>query len=99
MKSTKGYQIRGFSGGPSDKQPHLPMQETQEMLARSWVRKIPWRRKWQPTPEFWPGESHGQRSLESYSPWGHKELATTEVTEHACTKFHLKLFCLLVYSQ
>ena len=37
-----------------------------------WVRKIPWRRKWQPTPVFLPGESHGQRSLEGYSPWGHK---------------------------
>ena len=32
------------------------------------VGKIPWRRKWQPTPVFLPGESHGQRSLEGYSP-------------------------------
>jgi len=38
----------------------------------SWVRKIPWRRKWQPTPVFLPGESQGQRSLAGYSPWGHK---------------------------
>ena len=37
-----------------------------------WVRKIPWRRKWQSTPVFLPGESHGQRSLTGYSPWGHK---------------------------
>ena len=35
-----------------------------------WVRKIPWRRKWQPTPVFLPGESHGQRSLVGYSSWG-----------------------------
>ena len=34
-----------------------------------------------PTPVFLPGECHGQRSLESYSPWGRKELDTTEVTE------------------
>ena len=34
----------------------------------SWPRKIPWRRKWLPTPVFWPGESHGQRSLVGYSP-------------------------------
>ena len=34
------------------------------------VRKIPWRRKWQPTPVFLPGESHGQSSLASYRPWG-----------------------------
>jgi len=33
-----------------------------------WVEKIPWRRKWQPTPVFLPGKSHGQRSLVGYSP-------------------------------
>ena len=37
------------------------------------VRKIPWRRKWQPTPVFLLGKSHGQRSLAGYSPWGCKE--------------------------
>ena len=42
-----------------------------------WVRKSPWRRKWQPTPVFLPVESHGQSSLEGYSPWGLKELDTT----------------------
>jgi len=35
--------------------------------------KIPWKRKWQPTPLFLPGESHGQRTLVGYSPWGFKE--------------------------
>ena len=35
-----------------------------------WVGKIPWRREWPPTPLFLPGESHGQRSLAGYSPWG-----------------------------
>ena len=43
-----------------------------------WVRKIPWRRKWQYTPVLVPGKSHGQRSLVGYSPWGHKESDTTE---------------------
>ena len=43
-----------------------------------WVRKIPWRREWQPTPVFLPGESPGQRSLVGYSQWGHKESDTTE---------------------
>ena len=43
-----------------------------------WVEKIPWRRKQQPTPVFLPWESHGWRSLVGYSPWGHKELDTTE---------------------
>ena len=37
---------------------------------RSRIRKIPWRRKWQPTPLFLPGKSHGQRSLVGYSPYG-----------------------------
>ena len=37
------------------------------------VGKIPWRRKWQPTPVFLPRKSHGQRSLAGYSPWGCKE--------------------------
>ena len=43
-----------------------------------WVGRIPWRRKWQPTPVFLPGKSHGQRSLEGYSPWVLKELETTK---------------------
>ena len=43
-----------------------------------WVRKIPWRREWQPTPVFLPGEFHRQRSLAGYSSWGRKELDTTE---------------------
>ena len=45
------------------------------------VRKIPWRRKWQPTPVFLPGEFHEQRSLVGYSPWGRREL---DKTVHAC---------------
>ena len=42
-----------------------------------WVRKMPWRRKQQPTPIFLPGKSHGQRSLVGYSPWGRKKSDTT----------------------
>ena len=47
-----------------------------------WVRKIPWRREWQPTSVFLPGESHGWRSLEGYSPRGHKESDMTELLTH-----------------
>ena len=43
-----------------------------------WVGKIPWRRKWQPTPVVLPGKSDGRRSLVGYIPWGRKELDTTE---------------------
>ena len=46
------------------------MQGTQ---VQSWVGKIPWRREWLPTAVFLPGESHGQRSLVGYRPWGLKE--------------------------
>ena len=42
------------------------------------VRKIPWRRKWQPAPVFLPGKFHGQRGLADYSPWGCKKSDTTE---------------------
>ena len=48
-----------------------------------WVRKIPCRRKWQPTPVFFPGKFHGQRSLAGYSPRGHKE--QTRLSTHPCT--------------
>ena len=41
------------------------------------VGKIPWRRKWKPTPVFLPGKSHGQRSLVGYGPCGRKESDTT----------------------
>ena len=40
--------------------------------------RFPWRRKWQPTPIFLPGKSHGQRKLAGYSPWGRKESDTAE---------------------
>ena len=45
-----------------------------------WVCKSPWRRKWQSTPIFLPGESHVPRSPTGYNPWGHKESDTTETT-------------------
>ena len=52
-----------------------PMRET---WVDPWVGKIPWGRKWQSTPVFLPGESHGRRSLVDYSPGGRKESDTTE---------------------
>ena len=47
-----------------------------------WVGKILWRRKWQSTPVFLPGKSHGQTSVAGYGPWGQKE---SEMIEHAYT--------------
>ena len=55
---------------------HLPtMRKTTGF--NPWVRKISWRSKWQPTPVFLPGKSHGRRSLVGYCPWGCKESDTT----------------------
>ena len=50
-----------------------------------WIRTIPWRMAWQPTPVFLPGESHRQRSPVGYSPQGRKELNMTGVTWYAHT--------------
>ena len=46
-----------------------------------WVRKIPWSRKWQPTPVFLPGKSHGPESMAGYNPWGCKEADMTKHTQ------------------
>ena len=60
----------------------------QEIWVWSLGWKIPWRREWQPTPVFLPGEFHGQRSLDSYSLWGRKESDTTEWLTHTHTETH-----------
>ena len=46
----------------------------QEVWDDPWVGKIPWRRKWQPTPVFLPWKSYRQRILAGYGPWGHKRV-------------------------
>ena len=66
-----------------------------------WVRKIPWRRAWQPTPLFLPGESHGWRSLAGYSPWSPKESDMIELVhmhEYQCAcVFQRKLQILISF--
>ena len=61
------------------KNPHAPEGDMSRGFYL-WVAKIPWKRKWQSTSIFLPGEYHGQKSLERYSPWGHKESEMTEAT-------------------
>ena len=56
--------------------------------------RSPWRRAQQPIPVFSPGESHRQRSLVGYSPWGGKESDTTEATQHSTAFLAFFLFCL-----
>ena len=61
---------RAFPGGSSGKEPAYQCRRQKTVVFHAWVGKIPWRRAWQPTPVFLPGESHGQRSLAGCSPWG-----------------------------
>ena len=62
-----------------------------------WVRKIPWRRKWQATPVFLSEKSHGQRRLVGYSPWGHKRVGHGLVTkQHATDSSDLSMSLFLV---
>ena len=79
--------VAGFPGGTSGKEPSCQCRRHVRYGFNPWVRKIPWRRAWQPTPVFLPGQSHGQRNLAGYSPWGHKESDTIEATLHACTQW------------
>ena len=62
----------GFPGGSVVKKLPVSAGDTGDMV-QSWVGKIPWRRKWQPTPVFLPGKFHGQRSLVGCSPRDHKK--------------------------
>ena len=57
----------GFQGEASVKNLPANAGDIMRHWFNPWVRKIPWRRQWLPTPVFLPGESHGQRSLAGYS--------------------------------
>ena len=74
----------GFPSSTSGKESTCQCRRRKRLRFNPWVRKIPWRTAWQPTPVFLPGESCGQRSLVGHSPWGRKESDMTEATEHTC---------------
>ena len=65
--------IVGFPGGSSGKEPACQCRRRKRCGFDPWVAKIPWTKKWNPTPVFLPGESYGQRNLMGYSPWGHRD--------------------------
>ena len=69
----------GFSGG-SGNQPPCQCRRSKRCGFNSWVRKIPWRSSWQPTPVLLPGEPYEQRNLACYNLCGVKELDMTEAT-------------------
>ena len=68
----------GFPGGSSGKESACQLRRRKRCGFNPWVRKIPWRRKWQPTPVFLPGKLHGQQSLVGYCPCCHKESDSTK---------------------
>ena len=100
----------GFPGGSDGKASAC---STGDLGLDPWVGKIPWRRKWQPTPVLLSGKFHGLRSLVGYSQWDHKKSDTTEQLQfnfvfvlclYLCsTRFNaslkLVLFCILLNSQ
>ena len=67
-----GYSVIGRTGSASGKESACQHRRCRILGFDPWVGKIPWRRKWQYTPVFLPGKSHGQRSLVGHSPWGCK---------------------------
>ena len=93
VHALKHFEIKALSGHP-----HVVQWQRICLLMQEfdpWIRKIPWRGKWKPIPVSLPGESHGQRSLVGYYPWGHKKSDMTEYT-HTCTHriaFHLLYTC------
>ena len=80
FKETVSFR-EGFPRGSSGKESSCNAGDSGNGGSIPEVGRFLCRRKWQPTPAFLPGESHGQRSLVGYSPWGRKEL---DITEHAC---------------
>ena len=89
-------QIEGFNsnlsfpgGGASGKEPTWQYKRCKRHGLDPWARKIPWSRKWQPTPVFFPGESHGQRNLADYTPRGRKQ---SDTTQHSLTTGYESIF-------
>ena len=96
----ESFEFGGFPSSQTVKNPPA-MQET---WSPSLGREDPWRREWLTTPFFLFGAFHGQRSLVSYSPWGHKEAHTTErltlassvgfsnmCIRSSCQEFHFRI--------
>ena len=75
----------GFPGGTGGKEPTYQCRRRKRSLDRENL----WRRAWQTTPVFLPGESHGERSLMGYNPWGHKEYMTEQLSTYRNQEGHV----------
>ena len=80
----------GSLRGSAGKEPACQCRRHKRCGFHLWVGKIPWRRKWRPTPVFLPGTSRGRRSLEASSPWGRRESDTTELAQKAAKNDKLR---------
>ena len=88
--------LRGFPRWLSGKESARQCRRHQRCRFEPWLRRIPWRRKWQPTPIFLPGKSHAQRSLVGFSPWGHQDSDMTELrynNKQTINKNSMKCLC------
>ena len=91
LRVTKGLILRPY---PLERLPRWlsgknPSANAEVLKFNPWVRKIPWRRKWKPTPVFFLEKSHGQRNLAGYPPWSHKE---SDVTQRLSTSTPQRLW-------
>ena len=78
--------LLGFPGGACGKEHACQCRKHKRCRFNPWVRKIPWRKAYQPTPVFLLGKCYGKRNLVGYSPWDHKE---SDMNEHSTVQFIL----------
>ena len=93
--------FQGLARWLSSKRIHLLCRRRRRL--RPWVRNIPWRKKWHPTAVFFPGKSHGQRSLAGYSSWhflsvGH-DLATKQQDVSKESKVNKSVYSFLFFKE
>ena len=88
---------KGFPGGASGKELMCQSRRHKRCWFNPWVRKILWRRKWHPTPIFLLGESHGQKCLAGYSPWGLQRVGHDWASENISCKRVPSIFQFLVF--
>ena len=91
LENSRECIVHGVTESDTTEQLSLSLVKNLPAKQETWVpslgRKIPWRRKWHPTPVLLPGESHAQRSMAGCSPWGRKG---QDMTEHVQTKATLE---------
>ena len=92
----KSIRIHGLPWWLSGKKPTCQCRRHKRCGFDPWVVQIPWRRRWQPTPGFLPGKSHGQRSLIGCSPWASQRVRHDWATKHS--ERHSKFQILCIYS-